>query len=54
MTYYTIQDEDCTIELCRNGRSILLRFNNEEEAYYLSAEVAEGLHTLLSKLLFKD
>ena len=54
MTTYSISDDEVAIELCRSGRNVLLHFNDEEEAYYLSVEVAEGLHALLGKLLFKD
>lgn len=55
MITYTIQDDEVTVELARwDGRNVLLHFNDEEEAYYLSFEVAEGLHALLGKLLYKD
>jgi len=54
MVIYTIQDDEVTIELCRDGRNVILHFNEEEDAYYLSAEVAESLCTLLSKMLYKD
>lgn len=54
MTSFSIQDDEVAIELCRDGRNVLLHFNDEEEAYYLSFEVAEGLHALLGKLLYKD
>jgi hypothetical protein len=54
MVIYTIQDDEVTIELCRDGRNVILHFNDEEEAFYLTAEVAESLCAILSKLLFKD